>query len=285
MHQPEADDRVRAAHQRAGLDRVWLLGGDPVGDAAAERRQRRHALLEDLAAGHLEDRVHALAEVRLDQPVGQAVRRGVDHGVRAELEREVALGLARGHRDHAARAERLAELHRQRADAAGRGDDHDGLARLDARACLVEVPRGQALEQQRQGGGVVDAVGDRERERARRGRVLGVAAVAAERDDTLARVLAHARDLRARDKRERRLRQVAVGALVRVGVVEPGAADLDQDLGLGRLGHRDVDELEHLGPAERLHLDRAHVLRAYARGVDCAVNSRVPADPLGFRAA
>ena len=68
------------------------------------------------------------------------------------------------------------ELDRERAGAARRADDEHRLARGQARARAVQVPRGEALDQQRQRGAVVDAVGDRERERRRRGGVLGVAA-------------------------------------------------------------------------------------------------------------
>ena len=57
----------------------------------------------------------------------------------------------------------------------------------------------------------------------RRG-VLGVAAGADQRDHALARVLAHARDLAARDQRQLVLRDVGVRARVGVGEVHAGAA-------------------------------------------------------------
>ena len=93
------------------------------------------------------------------------------------------------------------------------------------RARPVEVPRGQALEQQRQRGAVVDAVGDREGQRAGRGRVLRVAAVCR-------RARRRARPVSSRtpatsaagDQRQRRPREVGVVALVRVGEVQARAA-------------------------------------------------------------
>ena len=121
------------------------------------------------------------------------------------------------------------------------------------------MPGGQALEHERERGLVVDAVGDRERQRARRDRVLGVAARAAQRDDALAGVLAHARDLRAGHERQLVLGEVRVRAPVRVGEVQPRAGDADEDLAAARLGDRQLDELEHLGPAVLGHLDRAHL--------------------------
>ena len=93
--------------------------------------------------------------------------------------------------------------------------------------------------------------------------VLGVAAGAAQRDDALAGVGAHAGDLGAGDQRQRRSREVGVVALVGVGEVHARAGDLDQHLPGPGLRRRQLDELEHLGSAELLHLDRAHAPAGY----------------------
>ena len=71
-------------------------------------------------------------------------------------------------------------------------------------------------------------------------------------------VLAHARDLRAGHQRQLVARDVAVRAPMRVGEVHARERDADQHLAVRGLGHRQVDELQHLGPAVLGHLDRAH---------------------------
>ena len=98
----------------------------------------------------------------------------------------------------------------------------------------VQVPRGEALDQQRQRGAVVDAVGDREGQRLGRGRVLGVAAGAAQGDDALPGVLAHAGDLAAGHERQLLGREVVVAALMGVGEVHARARDPDEDLAARR---------------------------------------------------
>ena len=129
----------------------------------------------------------------------------------------------------------------------------------------VQVPRGQALDEQRQRGAVVHAVGDREGQRLGRRRVLGVAAGAAEGDDALAGVLAHAGHLAARHERQLLGREVVVAALVGVGEVHTRARDPDEDLAVAGLGDGQVDELQDLGAAELLLLDGAHGGGSYGR--------------------
>jgi sugar/nucleoside kinase (ribokinase family) len=127
------------------------------------------------------------------------------------------------------------------------------------------MPGRQPLEQEREARAVVDAGGERHGQGRRRRRVLGVAAGAAHRHDALAGVLAHARDLGAGDQRERRLGEVLVAALVGVGEVDPRARDADQHLAVAGLWDRELGELEHLGAAELLHLDRMHGAGPYLR--------------------
>ena len=128
------------------------------------------------------------------------------------------------------------------------------------------MPGGRALHDQRQRGAVVDSVGDREDPALGRRGVFRVAARAHQRDDALARVLAHAGDLAARDQRQRRPLHVAVRARVGVGEVEPGAGHADQHLAGGRAaGSGSSARAEHLGAAELGHLDRAHGAEATGR--------------------
>ena len=159
----------------------------------------------------------------------------------------------------------LPELHGERADAARRGVHDDALARPDARGGAVQVPRGEALEQQRERRRVADAVGDRERRRRRRRDVLRVAAGADQRDDALAGreavavALDDAGDLRAGDERQLVAREVGVLARVGVGEVDARARDAHEHVLLAGLGHRRVlGQLEHLGAAPLADSDRSH---------------------------
>ncbi len=90
------------------------------------------------------------------------------------------------------------------------------------------------------------------------GELRVAAAPAGQRDDALAGVRAHARDLGARHERQLGGGEVLVAALVGVGEVHARARDLDQHL--ARPGHRrgQLDELQHLRPAELALLDRPH---------------------------
>ena len=96
--------------------------------------------------------------------------------------------------------------------------------------------------------------------------VLGVAAVADQRHDPLAGVLAHPRHLSAGDQRQARLLDVGVRAGVGVGEVQARPADADQHLLGTGLGHGQLGQLQHLGPPELGHLDRSH-LEIQASGV------------------
>jgi hypothetical protein len=143
------------------------------------------------------------------------------------------------------------------------------------------MPGRQALEHERQRGLVADTVGDRERQRAGRGRVLRVATGPAEGDDALAGVLAHARDLGAGDERQLVLGEVGVRAPVGVGEVQAGAADAHEHLAGLRRGLGQVDELEHLGAAVLGHLDRAHRRRTILRAPCRSLSANTVAEPIG----
>ena len=275
MEEVEADHPARMAQERARGHLVGFVGGDSVGKDAPERRERPVGGLEDLAAGHLEDHVHGLASIGLDQALGEALRRRIDRCVGAELDGERALLLGGGGRDHSPGAERMAELHGQRADPAGRAVHDDALALGEVPGRAVEMPRGRALHDQRERRGVIDAVGNREDTVLGRRGVLRVAALADERHDALAAVLAHAGDLAAGDQRQRRLLDVGVGARVRVGEVHARERHPDQRLARGRLRSGQLGELEHLRAAELGHLNRAHRPSGYRRPACSKVRAHV----------
>jgi len=137
----------------------------------------------------------------------------------------------------------------------------DALARGDAPARAQQVPRRQALEQQRERGPVVHVVRDREGVIGRNGRDLRVAALpAGERHDALPGVAAHARDLGSGHQRQLARRQVFVAPLMRVGEVHAGERHVHEHLARAALRLGEIDEPQHLGPSEFLLLDRAHLV-------------------------
>ncbi len=213
-----------------------------------------------LAADRVQHDVDLAAVVRGDEPLLQPLGRGVDRHVRAELQRERALVIGRCRRDHAPGAgQRPRELDRKRAGAAGGGVHDDALAGRDAPAGAQQMPGGQALQQQREGGRIVDRVGKREGVRGRNRRDLRVAAAATgQRHDALAGVAAHARDLGPGHQRQLARGEVLVAALVGVGEVHAGQRHVDQHLGRAAVRLAQLDELQHLRATELLLLDRAH---------------------------
>ena len=245
---------ARAAHQLA-----------PVGPRCPRPRRcrrrrgartapaRRSAGVEDRAAGHLEDDVDLAADVGLDQAVLHALGRGVDRGVGAELERERALLLASTpSRSRGPAPIGLAELHGERADAARRRRGRPPSRRAATRrARAVQVPRGQALEQQRQRGAVVDAVGDREGQRRR-------ARSRTRRSRRCRSARRRARPCpRARPPPRRRARAAAAGAAryslrrwwVSAKFIPARETRMRTSPSPGS-GVGQLDELEHLGAAE-----------------------------------
>ena len=101
------------------------------------------------------------------------------------------------------------------------------------------------------------AIGDGEGEGRVRERLLGVATTGEQRDDALA-VRRTADDLGTRDEGQGLLGQVAVLALVGVGVVDARSAHLEEHGAVGGHRRREVDDLEHLGPTEAGDLDGTH---------------------------
>jgi hypothetical protein len=127
-------------------------------------------------AAHLEHDVDRLAAVGLEQPLGQPLGVAVERGVGAELEREGALVRAGGQRDDAARAERPSKLHAQRPRPTRGPDDHDRLALGQVGRRPQQMPRRRALDEHRERGALVEALGQRHADRLVDGRDLRVAA-------------------------------------------------------------------------------------------------------------
>jgi hypothetical protein len=169
------------------------------------------------------------------------------------------------------RALRAAELDRRAADAAGRGVHQQRLADAQVRPPVQPEPSGLVGDVEDGRAGVVQAgrrrqdverVGDGElRQRAVRQRRRAHDPLAearalhalADRDDLAAQ-------LEPRRERQRRLLLVGAARQQRIGEVEAGRPDVDQDLSGTRRGHRhlgqrhDVDGLTGLRDLPRHHL-------------------------------
>ena len=222
VHEPEAHHRAALAHQPARAQVVLLAPGDAVDHDPAEGRQRLDRRVEHPPARHLQHHVHLAAAVGLEDRRRQVLGLRVHRRVRAQLQRLVApLRGARGG-DHAARPEGLGQLHGEASHAARPGDHHHALPGAELGRGPVQVPGGEALDQQRQGGTVLQAVGDGEGLVGTRHGLLGVPPGAQQGDHPPpARV--GARHLAAEHQWKVVLRDVAVLALVDVGEVQPGA--------------------------------------------------------------
>src|SRR4051794_33706652 len=119
------------------------------------------------------------------------------------------------------------------------------------------MPRGEALDEERQGGLVVESVGQLEGGRLRGGRPLGIAAAGQQRNDAAA-VLCRARHLAPEHQGQLELGEVGVLALMGVAEVEARSGDVDQHLAIAGLGIGQIDDLQDLGSAELVYLDRPH---------------------------
>ena len=260
VHQPEADDRLAAAHQRAGGDLVLLARGDAVGDQAPERRERLQRLLEHAPAGHLEHDVDALAAVGLDQRAGEVLGVDVDRRVGAQLERQRRAcprwrrWRSRARRPCGARAGPRASRRRRPRRGRRRSRPRRSWAEVRYRCHAVRpwISSASAVASSTPSG--IGNVVARRRRRTRRSRPCRPAPPRAA--PVPSRTPGH---LRARDQRQLVAREVGVLARVGVGEVHPRARDADQHLAVARLGHRGVlDQLEHLRPAPLADPDRAH---------------------------
>ena len=154
--------------------------------------------------------------------------------------------------DDPAGAERLGDLDRGGADAAGRPVHQHRLAGREP-AALDEGEVGRAVVEDDRGTLLVrDAVGDRERQVERGDGLLGEATEQAQRGDPVAggepgavgSADDLAGDLGARRERQVGLELVEPAALEHLGERDAGRAYADQDLVVGGFGAREVHELD-----------------------------------------
>ena len=263
--QEERAGRVEALRVDRG-DRTGRAAEQDERPAAAQRGQRR---VERVLADGVEDGVHASAVGQRPhlgrQVAGQVVELAVpDHVGGARLARQaLLLGAAHGRDDPGTPLRR--ELREQQADAPGGRVHEHVVPGLDGERRGHEVVRGEALEGERGGDLVGDAVGDQQRLRLPDAHQLGVGAgcrrpgdpvtdgdladVGADRDDRPGA-------LRAHDVRERH--RVDAGPAVGVDEVDPGGGDADEDLVGGGLGVGELGELEDVGTAGGGGSDGAH---------------------------
>ena len=207
-------------------------------------RERAQRSVEDASAGHLQHDVDGAALVGLDQGVAQVGRVAgdrprVERDVGTEVAGEVPLLRRGGGRDDAAGAQLAGQLHGEAADAAGSRVHDDRLAGRHPGAGAQQVPRRGALQHERERGGVVDPSGSANVGSRVGQRLLGVPAGGHQRDHP-APVRVDTDHLGARHERERLRREVVVGRLVGVGVVDAGRGDVESScsgpaaLGAGR---------------------------------------------------
>ncbi len=162
VHEPEADDRAARRHQLAGVDRVRVARGDPEGDEAAERRQRREAGVEGAPPA-----ISSTTSTR-SPPFASMIcsfRFSARLSTAASAPRRIAS--SRFSSDDASAMTRPAPNRFASCTASvpvpppGGADDH-GFARLEPGGDAQHRARGEALEQDRGGLVVGDAVRDRD---------------------------------------------------------------------------------------------------------------------------
>ena len=262
MHQPEADHRAALAHQAAGLDACSARGPRCRTPRSGRRAPapRAHGV-EDAPAGHLEHHVHLVAArwPRSARPFRSSLA-GIHRRVGAQLERQRALLLRAGGRDHPAGAERLGELHRQAAHAAGAARSPPPTH--PSRACAQVRYRCQAVRPWISSASAAPSSspsGIGEDGRLVRHRVLGVAAAR-----HAARPRAGRPAVRAAPPRRRApaAPRSSPGTSSRAGGCRRSSCPRARPRSAPRpspgSGSGSVHELEHLRPAELLDLDRAH---------------------------
>ena len=260
VHEPEADHRPALAHQR-GRSAPRSARGSRCRRRRGGRTARAPSRLcvEDLR--RRPSRARRPPARRRSPRSARSVRSsraGVHRGVGAQLERQLALLLRARGGDHAARAHRLRELHRQAAHAAGgRVDDHalalGAASRSSGRGARRSAPGSAAPARRRRrprrGSGTS---WPSERPRTRRSRRCRAAPPRARRSSAR-RVPATSPPGR---QRQLVLREVRVLARCVSAKLIPARATLISTSSLAGLrDRRVVDQLEHLGAAELLDLD------------------------------
>lgn len=158
------------------------------------------------------------------------------------------------------------QLHKERSDASSGGMDKHPLAGLDLASLPDEGPGRETLQVDGYGRLIRDALRDGDETLGGHGAVLSIGAGgAAHVDDALADGEARASgrldnltgSLAAEDKRELR-GLVQAGAEVGVDVVDAGEDVAHEDVGVGRLGHGNVDVLQDFDAAVLGDLDGLH---------------------------
>ena len=237
VHEPEADARRGERRHQLRRDRLRRAArgrpgrSAPAGRTAPARRATASNVRPPIISSTTSTRSPPLASR------SAAVRSSAPESTVASAPRRSASARFSGRRgdaDHAAGAEALGELDRQRADAAGGGVHDHGLALAQLRAGAQQVPRGRALQDERERLRRRHAVGhlpDRApgaRRRARRSRRRPSSATTRRPSGVVPTTSPPGH------QRQRRLGQVGVLGLVGVGVVDARRAHLHQHAALGR---------------------------------------------------
>ena len=168
---------------------------------------------------------------RLQPAVGQR-----QHDIGAQRLHELDGLRAVHHGDHLG-AQRLCDLHRRRADAAGRSQHQHRLARPQGAAAGQREVHRLVVAQQRNGFGVVEVIGCRRQVGGRHRHLFGPAAEHRQRRNPLARRESglvrcrphHPGDLHAGDERRLEPQLVLTAQEQQVGKADPGRTDVDDD--------------------------------------------------------
>jgi len=204
----------------------------------------------------MENRVDPLAVVGGEESPPRVVGARVDGGVGAEPLDQRPLLLAGGKPDHL-RPGPLAELHRERAGAAGGSLDQQRLAGLDPRAAPHQRHRGDALQQQRRRLIVVDLVRNRDQHLLGHDDLLRIAPTTEQRRHPLP-IRRTPADLGPGDQRQLLLSQIIIPGRMRIGKVDPRPSNLYNDRSIAGLGIGQLYQFELLRPTELLYLDGSH---------------------------
>src|SRR6266581_283755 len=259
-------DCQAAAQDVAEIEGRLAAAEESDDDDAAVVGEAFQLAVDVVAPDHVEDHIDPLAAGRFLHRRSEVLGLVVYGAVGAELRARRALLGAACRCKHGV-AESLHHLDRGDADAGGSSLHEEGLAGLQPGAVEDVAPHGEEGLGQRRGFERRHALRNRQALRSRRRAVFGVAAALHERGHRVADApFLHAfaergdaaGELQTRDVGGARRHRIVAGALHRVGAVDAGGRDADQDFAALRLGNRARADFQHLGPARPGDLDRAH---------------------------
>jgi hypothetical protein len=236
-------------------------------DDAAFGRQRVDVALDVVAAHHVENDIDAAGGRGVLDHLDEILVLVIDAARGAELLAGVAFVAAAGGGEDLVCAQRLGELDRRGADAAGAAMDQHRLAGAQIAALEQVGPHCEAGFRQRRRLGHAKALGHRQALRFGRHAIGGIAAAGDQRADRIANLgVMHAEpdrrhragDLEAGNVGRAGRRRILAHALHDIGPVDPGGGHFDQHLAGAGQRHRSAPGLQHIRPAGLGDFDRGY---------------------------